>query len=58
MEFELPVDFNGKELHFAARLLNYGYSYKIEVEVFHSMVVFERDDEGSWRALIEPTPTD
>ena len=51
-EFQLPVTFNNKELTFPARLLNYGYSYKLEVDIDGIKVLFERDEERNWRALI------
>ena len=51
-EFQLPVSFNNKELNFPARLLNYGYSYKLEVSIDDTKLLFERDEERNWRALI------
>ena len=51
-EFDLPVLFNNKELSFPARLLNYGYSYKLEVSIDDTKVFFEPDEERNWRALI------
>ena len=55
--FEIPVTYKGKEQHFPARLLSFGYTYKIEVDVCGSLLHFERDEEGEWRALIDPTAT-
>ncbi len=51
-EFQLPVRFNNNELTFSARLLNYGYSYKLEVDIEDAKVLFEPDEERNWRALI------
>ena len=51
-EFQLPVSVNNKELRFPARLLNYGYSYKLEVTIDDTKLLFERDEERNWRALI------
>jgi hypothetical protein len=51
-EFQLPVSFNNKELRFPVRLLNYGYSYKLEVTIDDTKLLFERDEERNWRALI------
>ncbi|MDP4262287.1 MAG: hypothetical protein Q8941_07125 [Bacteroidota bacterium] len=51
-EFELPVIFNNKELSFPARLLNYSYSYKLEVDVEGTKLLFEPDEERNWRAVI------
>ncbi len=53
-QFELPVAFNKQELHFPAKLLNYGYSYKLEVDIEGTKVLFEPDEERNWRALTTP----
>ncbi len=50
--FSLPVMFENKELHFPAKLLNYGYSSKLEVDVNGTSVLFEPDEERNWRALV------
>jgi len=50
--FELPVSFNDKELNLPTRLLSTGYTYKLEVEVEQTKVLFEHDEERHWRALI------
>jgi hypothetical protein len=52
--FEIPVLFNGKELVFTARLVRFGYSHKIVVDVNGKEVFFEPDEEGNYRALQEP----
>ena len=51
-EFILPVSFEGKELELPARLLRYGYTVKIEVEIDGTPVVFEPDEERNWRAVM------
>lgn len=51
-EFELLVTFNGKDLTFPAKLLNYGYTVKLEIEIEDTIVLFEPDEERNWRALI------
>ena len=56
--FELPVDFRNEELLFPARLVKRGYSYKMEVEVKGHTLVFEPDEEGSWRAILESSASD
>lgn len=53
--FELPVTFNGKEHLFPAQLLPFGYTYKLKVEVQGQDVLFDRDEEGTFRAAFEPT---
>ena len=51
--FELQVNYNGKEMLFPANLVRFGYSYRIEVDVNGVLVSFEKDEERNWRALIE-----
>jgi hypothetical protein len=50
-DFELPVDYKGKEILFTARLLQQGFSYKIEVDVTTTKLLFEKDDQGDWRVI-------
>jgi len=50
--FDIPVLYNNKELSFPGQLLNYGYSYKIEVNINGTKILFELDEERNWRALI------
>jgi hypothetical protein len=53
-DFQLPITYKGKELSYPARLLHFGYVYKFEVEVEATIIQFERDDSGDWRALLSP----
>ena len=50
--FELTIFYNEKEIIFPVKLLNYGYSYKLEVDIDNTKVLFEPDEERNWRALI------
>jgi hypothetical protein len=50
--FEIPVTYQLKEYHFPAELITYGYSYKIEVNIFDQLIAFEPDEEGNFRALV------
>jgi hypothetical protein len=52
--FELPVSFRGEELLLPARMIPTGYTHKFEVEVKDVMCYFEPDEEGSYRAIVEP----
>ncbi|HVF97612.1 MAG TPA: hypothetical protein VM871_09835 [Flavisolibacter sp.] len=52
--FKLPVTFGGKELLFPASLLQTGYSHKFQVDVYGTKVMFERDEEGAYRAIVNP----
>ena len=52
--FELPVTYKSEELLFPARLLHIGYTHRFTVNINGREVLFEPDEEGSYRALIEP----
>lgn len=52
--FDLPVTVNGKALLFPACLLQLGYTHKFQVTVYGTEVLFEPDEEGRYRAVIEP----
>jgi hypothetical protein len=52
--FEIPVAYDGKELSFVARLVSFGWTHRIHVDVYGLEVAFERDEEREWRALIAP----
>lgn len=52
--FDIDVVHKGKEFHFHARFLKYGYSYRIVVEVNGHEVIFEPDEERNFRARMEP----
>jgi hypothetical protein len=51
-EFYIPVSYGGNDYNFPARLLTYGYTIKLEVEIDGNTVLFEPDEERNWRALI------
>jgi hypothetical protein len=55
-QFELPVDFKGEELMIPARLLQLGYLHKFQ-EVKGEVLLFERDEEGNYRALVDAEKT-
>lgn len=48
----MPVRFNGKDLEFPARLVQYGYHFRLEVDIEGTKVHYERDEERNWRAVI------
>jgi hypothetical protein len=52
-DFELPVTYKGKEMLLTARLKAFQYTYKIEVEIDGSVIIFEADEERNWRVLAE-----
>ena len=50
--FELPVEYKGEQLILNASLLVTGYTHKFNVDVNGQNIIFEPDDEGSYRAII------
>jgi len=52
--FFIPVSYKGKDLQFEATLQRRGYVYILAVDVYSTIVSFEKDEEGNWRALIPP----
>lgn len=50
--FELPVYYKNKEQLFPAEFQRAGYSYKIQVDVYGQLIMFEPDEERNWRALV------
>jgi hypothetical protein len=53
-EFELPVRYRNEELLFPAQLQQSGYTHRFRVDVYGQEVFYEPDEEGSYRALIDP----
>lgn len=52
--FDLPVTYNGEEQLLPAEFIRTGYSYKIKMIITGTELFFEKDDEGLFRALIDP----
>ncbi|MGZ3839384.1 MAG: hypothetical protein ACXVMS_17185 [Flavisolibacter sp.] len=52
-DFDITIVYKGKEMVFPARLVIWGYVYKIETEVQDRTVQFERDEENAWRAIAQ-----
>lgn len=53
-DFELPIDYKGKEWLLPARLIRFGYTYRLEVDINGTTVSFEKDEERNWTALVNP----
>ncbi len=51
--FEIPVNLNGSEHSFSARLVPSGYVHKILVDVYGEQIYFEPDEEGAYRAVTD-----
>jgi hypothetical protein len=56
--FDIPVTFKNQELLFPAEFLQQGYTYKFQIDVNGIDMFFEKDDEGNYRALVDPLKTD
>lgn len=53
----LPVDYKGRELEFPFSVAAQGHVYKFIVQVEDAEVVFERDEGGELRAIIQTPET-
>ena len=54
-DLEVPVTYKNQELIFNTKFIQFGYSYKFEVDVNGILVFFEPDEERNFRAIIDPT---
>lgn len=54
--FELPIHYKGRDYVFPAKIVRYGYNYKILVEINSTELFFERDEECNWRVILEQEP--
>jgi hypothetical protein len=52
-ELVLNFTYQGAELELPLRLYPYGYTYRLEVKVGEDAVIFEPDEEGSYRAFAD-----
>ena len=52
---EVPVSYKNQELIFIAKFIQFGYSYKFEVDINGVIVFFEPDEEKNFRAIIGPS---
>ena len=56
--FVITVNYKGVEKEFGARLQVFGYSHRFHVDVEGTEVLFERDEEGRYRAILPQPPGD
>ena len=56
--FDLPVMYKGEEQLLPAQLVQQGYTHKFEVLVHGTAIYFEPDEEGNYRALVDPESID
>jgi len=52
--FIIPVIYQGTEHEFKARFERWGYTHRIAVLIDENTFAFEPDEEGGYRALIDP----
>ena len=52
--FIIPVSYQGSEHEFKARFERWGYTHRIAVLIDEVTFIFEPDEEGGYRALINP----
>ena len=50
--FDMDILHKDEELTFPCKLLKFGFTYKIEVDLHGNKILFEPDEERKWRALI------
>jgi hypothetical protein len=50
--FILEVEHNGRQLQLETRIMRLGYTYKLSVVVDEIEIIFERDEEGGFRAVV------
>ena len=50
--FEIPVTYKGDDLLLKASIKALGYTPRIEVDINGSLIIFEQDEEGKYRALV------
>ncbi len=52
--FDIAVPFDGDEYIFPAELISSAFNYSIKADLFGKSILFERDEEQNFRALIKP----
>jgi hypothetical protein len=52
-ELILPLSYNGENLELPVKMYAYGYTFRVEVVIVDTAVIFEPDEEGSYRALAD-----
>lgn len=56
--FDIEVTYGGQQCTYQARLETYGYTYRFHFSIDGQAVLFEPDEEGSYRAYTEPSAVD
>jgi hypothetical protein len=55
--FIITVNYKGADRDFEATLQVFGYTHRFHVAVEGTDILFERDEEGSYRAILPPEHT-
>jgi len=53
----LPVTYRGQELEFPLQILQTGYTLKFVVTIGEAKMIFEKDDQGEYRAILAEAET-
>jgi hypothetical protein len=53
-ELVLPLTYKGKEIELPVKIYPYGYIHRVEIAIEDTVIIFEPDEEGSYRALVTP----
>lgn len=56
--FELPISYNGKEYLFATKVIKQAYTERFEVSINGHAIIFEPDEEGKYRAILNEKESD
>jgi len=51
-ELVLPITYAGEDIELPLTMYAYGYTFRVEILIGETQVIFEPDEEGSYRALI------
>jgi CRISPR/Cas system-associated exonuclease Cas4 (RecB family) len=52
-EFDLPVEYKGKNHIFKASLIVKGFTHRFQIEINGQTILFEPDEERNYRAMLE-----
>jgi hypothetical protein len=51
-QIDFPVTVNGETVHVTAKVLSFGYTYKLSIMVNELEVLFEPDEQRTYRAIL------
>ena len=52
---DIPVVYKGEDYNFNARVVGFGYTYRLEVQLNDKFVILEPDEERNYRAVSDPS---